>query len=233
MYIAVCDDEQVHLRRTVERVRAIPALTGATVEAYASPERLLNAAVAREIDIAILDVRMEQSGIDVARRIRALNPRCQVIFLSGCLECATEVYDVDHVYFVLKSEFEQRFDRAVGRALEKLRRLEGRKISIAFNGQTTILRAGDIKYLERTGHRTRVVTGAGEHFTYERPESLLKACGAGFVRCHSSFFVNPDWVISISKNQIELSGGGVVPVSRLYAAPARRALLNGAAAAEP
>ena len=228
MVIAVCDDEALHLRRAVEQIRSLPSLAGATIRPYSSAEALLGDA-ARDIDIAVLDIQMGRSGIDVAREIQAAHPGCQIIFLTSYLGYATQVYDVEHVYFILKSELEQRIGGAVDRALEKLRLIKSQRIAIAFNGQATILELRDVKYLERVGHRTRVCARGGEHFTYERPEAVLKDHAGAFVRCHSSFYVNPEWVLSIAKNQIALREGGSVPISRLYAAAARRALMESAA----
>ena len=35
-------------------------------------------------------------------------PFCQIIFLSSYLSYATEVYETEHIYFILKSQLHQR-----------------------------------------------------------------------------------------------------------------------------
>jgi two-component SAPR family response regulator len=56
------------------------------------------------------------NGIDFASKINQIAPSCIIIFISNYLNYATEVYDVAHVYFILKSELNERLPRALEKA---------------------------------------------------------------------------------------------------------------------
>lgn len=232
--IAVCDDELIHLRRTVELLNTLPQLDGTLILSFHSPMDMLSeiAQARARVDIAILDIQMQRNGIETAREINRLCPDCQIIFLTAYLGFATQVYDVEHAYFVLKGEIEQRLGPAIDRALFRIDSRQERRIALTFDGKTELLRACDIQYIERSMRRTRVVCLSGEHITYQPIAQLIDGMESRFVRCHNSFFVNARHVQSIMPNQLVLRSGHVVPISRAFSASARRQLLRAAARIE-
>lgn len=117
--IAVCDDERIHGLRTREVILSHGGVRDPVVQLFETPDALLDAIRLRDYcpRVAVLDIRMEGTdGILLAEQINDLLPQCAVIFLTAFLEYATDVYETRHVYFILKSELEQR----IGSALERL-----------------------------------------------------------------------------------------------------------------
>jgi two-component system nitrate/nitrite response regulator NarL len=80
MHVLLCDDHQLFL----EVMR--PALEGHgyTVDVSRSVDEAVERYRSRHADVAVLDVCLPQSsGIDVARRILALDPAAKVVVLTG------------------------------------------------------------------------------------------------------------------------------------------------------
>ena len=61
----------------------------------------------------------EMTGIELAKQLNAALPQCAIIFVSSFLGFATDVYEAEHTYFILKSELEQRIGTALQRALNR------------------------------------------------------------------------------------------------------------------
>lgn len=68
-----------------------------------NPLDALSFAAVNKVDIAFLDVEMPViKGIDLARRIKALNRNVRIIFATGYGEYALEAFKVDAVDYVMK-----------------------------------------------------------------------------------------------------------------------------------
>ena len=122
--IAVCDDEALHCAYAAQMIRTHPECPDAEIRQFLSPQELLNALENETFlaDIAVVDIRMEEmNGIALAREINTRAPGCQIIFLSSYLEYAPDVYDAEHVYFVLKEQMKTRLMPALQKAIENLR----------------------------------------------------------------------------------------------------------------
>lgn len=227
MIVAVCDDNGIHLDKINRCLQDIPALSGATFHAFRDSQAMIDLLEEGRCkpDIAVLDINMECSGIDVAERINRRYPKCQIIFITGYLEYAPEVYDVEHTYLVLKSELNERLEKAVAKAIGKLEAEKSRQIVVAYKGETILLQPDDVSYIERRGRITIVHSASGEHQAYARPNELMGEYQNEFLRSHHSFFVNRAWIRSVNKEQIVLRGGETVPMSRTYAPAVRKTLL--------
>ena len=74
--------------------------------------------------INILFSSIEQiKDIDSVREIQEKNPAIQIIFYSDCIEWALEIYDIPHVYFILKDELPFQIEKAIQRSLSHLKAL--------------------------------------------------------------------------------------------------------------
>ena len=127
-------------------------------------------------------------------------PFCQIIFLSSYLSYATEVYETEHIYFILKSQLHQRIGPALHQALTAL---GDRSVQITAqkDGSTHVIALQDVLYLERNLRKTKVITQQGVFLTQESPETLISGSGH-FVRCHQSYWVNLKHVQAIGSNHL-------------------------------
>ena len=114
--LAICDDDTLHMQNTLRCARETPEAADCDIRTFSAPGELMDAVTGGGYrpHIALLDICMPgSSGIELAQRLHKKLPRCQVIFVSSFLDYATSVYDVEHVYFILKSQMAQRLGPAL------------------------------------------------------------------------------------------------------------------------
>lgn len=217
-YIAICDDEPVHLEYTQSLVRKILPPSQFETALFSGAEPLLQAVEPGDYrpDIAVLDIRMEGAdGIELARQLNRLVPECRIIFLSSFLCYATEVYETEHIYFVLKSEMERRLEPALRKAAEAP--TAARCIRVKQAGGTARVLLQQILFLERKGRKTRVRTESEELWTTQTPQELLADLpGEAFIRCHQSYWVRTSRILALKNNDFCLPNEQRIPLSRTY-----------------
>lgn len=145
-------------------------------------------------------------------------------FLSSYLSYATEVYETEHIYFILKSQLHQRIGPALHQALTAL---GDRSVQITAqkDGSTHVIALQDVLYLERNLRKTKVITQQGVFLTQESPETLISGSGH-FVRCHQSYWVNLKHVQAIGSNHFTMDSGSGIPISRTYLQEAKQRFLH-------
>lgn len=218
----LCDDNERHLADTAALLRQSAKEHGLTVaiEAFDSSDALLSALNSRALDpeIAILDIRMgEPDGIALAKRINALLPSCQIIFLTGYVDYAMDVYEADHVRFVLKEKQDERLWPAVRAACERHEKIAGDTVAFCTAGGVELRRIEDVLCFERVERKTRVTTATGTLWVKDPIREMEKklAPTERFYRCHQSYLVNLACVKSVGERGFLMKNGAVIPVSRV------------------
>lgn len=220
IYIALCDDNKQHLAETVRVIQQNAASHDKPVvlSPFTSAELLLSAIRDQTLfmEIAILDIDMqEMDGVTLAKRINELAPRCQIIFLTGYVSCAMDVYEADHIYCVLKEMLSARIWPAIEKASARYLETERDYFPVCTASGTSLLRCSDICFLERCGRKTRIQTTDGEVWCRPSLQALLPTLPSNqFIRCHQGFIVNLNKVVSVSTYSFTLADGTVIPISR-------------------
>ena len=231
--IAICDDEKLQLDHTAGLVKA--ALDGSPTELrrFTSAEGLVQALNGDPYlpDIALLDIELGGlDGIRLAETLNRLRPDCCIIFITGYLRYAPDVYFTEHIWFILKSEIESRIGPALRKAIAfiEARNDSGSKyITVKSAGRVTVLPLSEVVYLERRGRKTLVVTDDKVCETYSTPAELLSGLGDGcFIRCHQSFYGIAKRIRCLEKTGFVIDNGMRIPISRSYFASASEAFFK-------
>lgn len=116
MKIMAVDDEILALEDFEDTCREA-GITDEIVK-FNNPLDALSYAAINKVDIAFLDIEMPViKGIDLARRIKALNRNVRIIFATGYGEYALEAFKVDAVDYVMKpydvSSIKKAYDKAM------------------------------------------------------------------------------------------------------------------------
>lgn len=222
--LAICDDDGI-LRNFAAKI-AESALDKAPhfIRRFDNP-----AALQLEIseggyvpDIAILDIQMAQmDGITLAKDVNRLAPSCRVIFISSYSDYLMDAYETEHVYYVLKSDIENRLPAALEKAM---RTDEARRyFVIKIGSQRRVIPLRSVLCLERKLHKALIHTQQEDIETTQSPDELISACGAAeeFIRCHQSYWVNGRAVALMNADSFILSDGSLVPISRARKSEAR------------
>ena len=222
IYIALCDDDKAHLVEAKRVIEQNAAAHGELVRisVFSSAEPLLFSLQeqAFPIEIAILDIAMQgMDGITLAKRINMLAPQCQIIFLTGYIQCFTEVYNAEHICSVLKEMLHERIWPAIEKAHARYRENLRNYFVVQTAAGLSTFQYSEICYFERSGRKTRIRSAGGEAWCKSALHELMEGgLPKQFMRCHQSFIVNLDHAVAIDANVFTLSDGTRIPISRAY-----------------
>ncbi len=116
MRILCLDDEQLALQMLqmcVEKVKP-----DADVAAFDDQDELLEDAAQNGCDVAFLDIHMRgMNGVEVAKRLKDINPKMNIIFVTGFSEYKADAMDMRASGYIMKPVTKEE----VARELEELR----------------------------------------------------------------------------------------------------------------
>ena len=219
--IAIADDNALHLNELRRQLQNIMQDKIQSISEFSSAKDLVRYIDKHgfPFDIIITDIDFGEdgvTGIKLADEIHKVSPACRVIFCTGYLNFATEVYSTEHTYFILKTELAQRLPEALDKAFASLDSLTGSMVHISSKGKEHIVNRNEILYLERSIRITRIHYREDSIECSETIESLTERLGDNFIQCHKSYTVNLEYVRMYRKNAVTLSGGEEIPVSRAH-----------------
>lgn len=213
--IAIVDDKKEHIQQMKKII--LEMKTSFQMKEYTQPEHFL-----QEIEsfpkntIFILDIMLNQiNGIDIATHILQIHPLAQIIFISSYLEKATEVYEVDHCYFVYKPEMENKLSNAIHKAIDKMESLK-KTLHVQLKDKIKIISLCDIIYFERDKRTTYIHCLHEQIKTGIKIDEFLNFLPSSFVRCHHSYIINLDTVTEYKRDHFLLMNQIVIPISRSY-----------------
>lgn len=110
-------------------------------------------------------------------------------------------------------------DEVLHIAIKKENKTEGKYVLQTKQGRY-ILEYSQILYFEALDKRIYLNTANQSYPFYSTLDSLCDELPKGFIRCHKSYIVNTDNIISVdfSDSVIRVKGGMMIPVSRSYRA---------------
>ena len=222
--IAICDDEPLHLKNAEKIIGAKLEAYSPEIDTFPSAESLLQSMSAGDYtpDIAVLDIELGGTdGISLAKELNRIVPRCRIIFLTNYINYAPNVYFTDHTWFVMKSDIENSIGAALEKAIISLSagNSGNPSITVKSRGMVKLIPVSQVLFIELVARKTRIVTETGDTVTSQMPKDLLKNIPEScIVRCHQSIHVNIEKIVSFEKNDLVLSNGCRIPVSRTYKA---------------
>jgi len=227
--LAICDCKQEYRFQLAALLESKLKSASCEIESFRSAEELLRYISSDySPDIAVLGISSESDrAISLAEKLNALVPACRIIFVSDELRFATEVYRAEHVWFLLRSELEDRIESALRKAFSSLEAYRSNGIMVRSRGKVTVVPLEDVLYLERDGRHTIIRTEKESFTSSEPPARLLKnALVRAFIRSHRSYWVNKGKIEALERDDFVLSNGELVPISRSRRTAAREDFLN-------
>lgn len=232
--IAVCDDDKQSLEQLCSllekyRVSHLPELR---YTPFSGAFGLLSAMeCGQHFDLAILDVLMPHTnGIQLAEEIRRRDEGMEIVFLSASREYAVGSYTVRARNYLLKPVDQQKFFAMMDQTISVMnpgsqrslwvRDKDGGISRIAHSRLVycEVIRKEIVFYLS-DGHRIICTKSLVE---------LVKDLGddESFFQPHRSYLVNMDYVQRVTKNQLILTDGKTIPISRAKSAQTMEAFIN-------
>ncbi|HEX8404227.1 MAG TPA: response regulator [Duganella sp.] len=235
MRVLIVDDERP-ARDKLRRMLALEPDISAIDEARDGVEALERLGTFAP-DLLLLDIQMpEIGGLDVAASLPA--PAPLVVFVTAYDEYAIRAFDANAIDYLLKPYDQQRLQRALRRARERLGRPAAEaavaplasppppavtQLLVPERGGTRIVRVEQIQWIETADNYVVLHTADGQPLMRQTLAGLVEKLGARFLRCHRRAAVQLDWIASLhaldkGDSELVLRSGARVPCSRQYRA---------------
>ncbi len=217
--IAFCDDDVTVVQQMSVLMECYREKKSCELEyaAYHSPLELM-ASIEKgfQPDILFLDIMMPgQSGMNLAKEIRILDDRVQIVFLTSSPEFAIESYSVGASFYQLKPITKENLFPVLDKVISKCCRDEKDTIVLKCRTGITAVTAARIQYCEVIGRtlmlhldNKTVLECTGK---LDELENRLSPFG-GFYRVHRSYLVNLSYIQNISYKSLLLGSGAEIPV---------------------
>lgn len=207
MKIAICEDEKVQadflksIILTWQKERKIDL----ELDYYKNAESFLFAEIL-DYDLLILDIQMDKmDGISLAKKIRESNKTVKILFITGISDFISEGYEVDAMHYLLKPIDKEKLftllDKAKITIPDEFVLIKNNKINIK-----------DIFYIESIGRKVKLKLIDEELLLTDKYSDILEQ--SKLFACHRSFAVNICHIKSITKTDLTLDNGEIIPVSR-------------------
>ena len=219
--IAICEDTSADR----DRIEAAIASSGAdcTCNFFESGEAFLERFASGKYNLVFLDIFMgEMTGVEVAKRVRAIDPEVMLTFVTTSDDFAMEGYRARVERYLLKPFRDEDVHEVIASAARRAGLKAERTLELA--GEA--IPHSRIRFIEQNNHVTVIhLIGGGERRRRGRLDDIeAKLPCPPFYRCHKSYLVNLDHVKNIDRNLnlFVLDGDERAYIRRASMAEARR-----------
>ena len=199
--------------------------TAIQAEIFSSAESFLfRYAEDKEWDILLLDIEMgAMDGVTMAKKVRAHNEAVQIVFITGYSDYIAEGYEVAALHYLMKPVNREKLMTVLDRALEK-RKQEERCLNLELSGEMVRLPFYEIRYLDvRQNYVT--VHAKGDYTVKRSLNEFEKELDHRFHRVGRSMILNLKYIQRVTKTEVRLSDGTVLPLPRGAYEPLNRAII--------
>ena len=215
--IAICDDE-VEQRKYLLEIVIVWARKNChlvEVKQYRKAEDFLfDYEEEKDFDILLLDIEMsEVTGIELAKVVRKDNLAVQIIFVTGFYEYFSDGFDVSALHYLIKPVDERKLCPVLDKAVQNLEYRQ-RSILVTTADMDVKVLLADILYVEAENVYVVVHTKRGNYRTRMSLAKFVEQLDETFFKVHRSFVVGLKYVKKITKTEITMINGDIVPISR-------------------
>ncbi|RHO96217.1 DNA-binding response regulator [Clostridium sp. AF37-5] len=221
--IACCDDEkqQLELYKTMFTNIEMRQDIKLNVEYFLSGNFMLERFQSEKnpFDLVYLDMDMdEKSGLDLAKEIRQnYHSDCLILFLTNYPKYMQNSFDVRAFQYMIKPVQFDEFERKFNAARKYLEKDDKNRVVLKIDEDNVVFFTNEIYYIEKEKSskqflvylEDKCVVAKGVLSAIEN--QLLEQ---HFMRTHRSYLVNMKHIRRIQKNDLVLSNGNLVPISR-------------------
>lgn len=205
--IAICDDSK--LDRQLLKV-VIQTYFENNEEEFKIFEYELGDNLLDDIEVELLFLDIIMNGMKIARKLRDIQFKAPIIFLTAHADYAVESYEVYAAGYLLKPYDTNKLTLLLD---EVLQRSVQKRIAVKVKKQHRYLEINDIMYVESDKHVLNIhLKDSRVIQTTEKLSELEKTINSKrFIRCYQSYLVNMDY-IKDAKTDFILSNDIRIPI---------------------
>ena len=226
--VAIVDDSRTDAEYVRDILNRWAAQRQADIQAEVFPSAesfLFRYAEDKDWDILLLDIEMgAMDGVTMAKRVRQDNEAVQIVFLTGYSDYIAEGYEVAALHYLMKPVNREKLFAVLDRAVEKLKQ-EERCLNLEAYGEMVRLPFYEIRYLDV--RQNYVTVHAKADYTIKRTlGDFEKELDDRFCRVGRSMILNLKYIQRVTKTEVRLSDGTVLPLPRGAYEPLNRAIIQ-------
>ncbi len=169
-------------------------------------------------DVVFMDIEMpKMDGISICKRIRQLNNNTLVVFISNKDELVFSTFEVQPFRFIRKSHYDELLPDLVSSLSTEVSRRTHTNITIVEPGSGDVFSfdLNQVMYVEAQ-RKNCVIHCINNSFELKIKlmEIAAQLSNYDFIKPHRSYLVNYKFISIVKKNQLELTDGSFVPISR-------------------
>lgn len=178
----------------------------------------------KTFDILLLDIEMgEMDGVTMAKQVRRENETIQIVFITGYSDYIAEGYEVEALHYLMKPVNREKLFMVLDRAMAKHKQNE-RCLNLELSGEMVRLPFYEIRYLDVL--KNYVTVHAKREYTVKRTLGDFEAeLDDRFFRVGRGLIVNLKEIRKVTKAQVYLADGTVLPLPRGAYEPLNRAII--------
>lgn len=215
--IAICDDEanQIEYLLDVVTMWAKKNRHAVEIKPYSAAKSLLfDYCEEKDFDILLLDIEMPgMSGVELAKAVRKENATVQIVFITGYYEYFSDGFDVSALHYLIKPADERKLMPVLDRAVSNLTYRQRSVLLTSPEGDRKVSLA-DIEYVESENVHVAVHTVSGVYRSRISLAKFAEQLDETFIKVHRSYIVNLKYVKKITRTDITMVSGDLVPISR-------------------
>lgn len=211
--IGICDNDEQALKKLASMMKMVAGEY--TVTYFTNGHDMIQAHKEEPFEIAFLDIEMpEIDGMELSRELHVIKADILVIFVSDYYEKVYQSFQYSPFRFLRKGTLEQELEEALTAALANV--LEKTQVyEFKCDGFMRKLRVSSIAYVESNGHYTHIVTEEKTYSVRQSMSAMEKELESyDFVRSHNSYLVNAAWIFLVGDDNVQLTNGRQIPLSR-------------------
>ena len=212
MKIAVCDDEEI----ITEQIKKLILQQGGRdqIDTFLSADSLF--AQGNQYDVYYLDICMDGTdGMAAAKKIRESQGEAVIVFVTSEKEYLLDAFGVEAAHYLLKPIDPVHFRESYERAKKAMSRRNERETLFIHTGFDHVrIPMKDILYAESQLKNVIIHTVREQIIVHTPMTEIAEYFGNGFYPCHRSYMVNYAYVTSYSSEELTLSNGEKIPLSR-------------------
>lgn len=217
MRIAIIDDQPTDLEYIAalvslwakDRAETVVSVPFPSAEAF-----LFEYSEDQDFDILLLDVEMTgEDGITLAKRLRREGCSAEIVFVTSHFELAGEGYEVDALHWLVKPVSREKLSAVLTKASERLSAAPP-SVVVSSEGETIRLTEREILYTEAFLHYLVIHTDDREVRIKDNMGGFAGRLSEDFFRIHRSVLVNLRRIVKITRTEVTLDSGDVLPIAR-------------------
>ncbi len=213
---AICDDEKMYRNDLRKILGTSLELAGIDyrISEFSSGEDIIKNFKETDYQIIFLDIEMgELNGVETAKKLRAANRQCVIIFVTSHPDFVFQGYEVRALNYIMKPYEPSKILSVLHTALEELEMSAEKYYIIEQRSGSVRVPLSKVKYIFSEKRLLHMVAEEETYTFYGKLSDMQSLLGEAFVRIHSRYLVNMKYVEKLGRNDV-LVCGEHLPVSR-------------------